>query len=381
MRTKLMILGVLVSLLPLVSAAAEPAPSGDEYATGRIQQITGEEDGTFEGIERHVQHVLLLIDSGTHAGQSVQIDNGVLSDRPDMELKQGERVVVQIVTKDDGSLQYVINEPYRLPSMLWLTVAFVALSVLLGGWTGILSVAGLGVSILVLLAFVVPRIVAGGDPLSTCLLGCALIACLSLYIAHGFKRRTSVALLATVVTLVLSVVVADIFVHLASLFGMGSEESLYMQMGSLQDVDLRGLLLGGMLLGALGVLDDITTAQCAVVDEVSKANPSLSPAQLREAGASVGREHIASLINTLALAYAGASLPLLLLLDTSSDLPLWATLNSEFLAEEIIRTLVGSMALLLAVPISTYLASMLLRAAPGSKPEPSHGHSHGHHHH
>jgi uncharacterized membrane protein len=223
---------------------------------------------------------------------------------------------------------------------------------------------------------VIPRIVQGGDPLVTSLVGCGLIACLSLYLAHGVKRRTSVALLATLMTLLIAIVLATLFVHIASLFGMGSEESLYLQMGQLQSVNLRGLLLGGMLLGALGVLDDITTAQCAVVDEVSKANPSLTPQQLRSAGASVGREHIASLINTLALAYAGASLPLLLLLDVNSDFPLWMTLNSEFLAEEIVRTLVGSMALLMAVPISTWLASILLRAAPGSHHQSDHPHSH-----
>jgi uncharacterized membrane protein len=124
--------------------------------------------------------------------------------------------------------------------------------------------------------FVIPRIVAGDDPMITCVIGASIIACTSLYLAHGFNKRTSVALLSTIVTLCISVVVALLYVHVAKLFGMGSEESFYLQSGLLQNIDLRGLLLGGMIIGCLGVLDDVTTAQCAAIDEISKANPKLT---------------------------------------------------------------------------------------------------------
>ncbi len=371
----LSLVAVLVAVgIPFVGFAAQPT---DTYAVAYVTQILSEENETIDGVLQRVQHVQLTIEGGEYAGKIVAIENGVIEGRSDMVLKEGERVAVEILSKPDGTVKVLLKEPYRLYALFWLMAAFVFLSVVIGGWTGILSVAGLAVSIAVLLFFIIPRIVAGGDPLVISFIGAAIIACLSLYAAHGFKRRTSVALLATVVTLLISLVVAIIAVHLTALYGMGSEESLYMQMGPLQHVNLQGLLLGGMLLGCLGVLDDITTAQCAAVDEISKANPSLSAEALRKAGSSVGREHIASLINTLALAYAGASLPLLLLLDVSSDFPLWVTINGEFLAEEIVRTLVGSMALLFAVPISTWLASALLRAAPGSHPMPI---AHGHHH-
>ncbi len=380
MSVRSLLVGLALCLVSMPVSAAVTAPQRDMFATAVVQQIVSEEDDTFEGITRTVQHLVLRMESGPYAGQTFAVENGVLEGRSDMAAQRGSRVVVEIVERSDGTLEAQMREPYRIPGLLWLTGGFVLLAVVLGGWTGILSIAGLAVSVGVLVLFVIPRIVAGSDPLVTSMIGCILIAVCSLYIAHGIKRRTSVALLATIVTLILALFLAFLFVHVASLFGMGSEESLYLQMGQLQSVNLRGLLLGGMLLGALGVLDDITTAQCAVVDEVSKANPLLTSAQLREAGASVGREHIASLINTLALAYAGASLPLLLLLDVNSDFPLWVTLNGEFLVEEIVRTLVGSMALLLAVPISTWLASLLLRAAPGSHPVPLSGHMHGHHH-
>lgn len=380
MHLRFILLGLLLTFASTPAAAAPLAPVSEGFSVAVVEQITSEKDGSLEGMERRVQHLVLLLLSGPKAGQTFQVQNGVLGDRPDMDLKQGDRVAVELVQNDDGSVDVLLRERYRLPGLLWLTLAFVALAVVLGGWTGMRSIAGLAVSVLVLIFFVIPRIIGGADPLLISLIGSALIASVSLYVAHGIKRRTSVALLATVVTLLCSMVIAAIAVRVAALFGMGSEESMFLQMGQLHRVDLRGLLLGGMLLGTLGVLDDITTAQCAVVDEVSKANPSLSARELRSAGASVGREHIASLINTLALAYAGASLPLLLLLDMNGDYPLWVMLNGEFLAEEIVRTLVGSTALLFAVPISTRLASVFLRAAPGARPVHSAGHTHGHSH-
>ena len=377
MRIKL-IAAAFVLLLAAPAMAQDAYSREESFAVARVTQVLSENVEEFGGLTRVVQQLLLTVESGPRKGERVTVENGMLDGRADMRLRQGGRIVVEFSARGDGTEQVLLREQYRLPRLLWLTAAFVALALLLGGMTGVTSLLGLGVSVLVLLLFVVPRIVAGGDPLLISVVGCMLIACFSLYLAHGRTRRTSVALIATLITLALAAIVAVAFVQVALLFGMGSEESVFLQMGTLSMVDLRGLLLGGMLLGALGVLDDITTAQCAAVEEISKANPRLTEAQLRLAGASVGKEHIASLINTLALAYAGASLPLLLLLDANSDFPLWVTLNGEFLAEEIVRTLVGSIALLLAVPISTALAARFLKVHPSATPVSHVGH--GHHH-
>jgi len=238
-------------------------------------------------------------------------------------------------------------------------------------------VIGLLVSVGVLLFFIVPRIASGSDPLLTSLIGSYVIACTSLYLAHGFKKRTTIALLSTCITLALAAIAAVLSVKFTMLFGMGSEESMYLQTGQFAGVNLRGLLIGGFIIGALGVLDDMTTAQTAAIDEVSKANPSLTFQELKNAGFSVGKEHIASLINTLALAYVGASLPLMLLFQENSGLPLWMVVNSETIAEEIVRTLVGSTTLLLAVPISTWCGAYFLRNTTG-KVIHSSGHSHHH---
>lgn len=375
MRTRISIAAALLLAALAVPAAAQEDVS---FAVARVTQVLSESREEFGGLARTVRTLRLRVEAGPFAGQEVTAEQGALDGRADMRTAAGDRLVVELSHRADGSLHVLIREQYRLPRLAWLTAGFFALALALGGMTGLTSLLGLLVSVAVLLLFVVPRIVAGGDPLLTSVVGCALIATFSLYLAHGRTRRTSVALLATVLTLGIAAAVAVLAVHAAFLFGMGSEESVFLQMGRLSAVDLRGLLLGGMLLGALGVLDDITTAQCAAVEEISRADPRLSVAELTRRGASVGKEHIASLINTLALAYAGASLPLLLLLDVNSDFPLWVTLNGEFLAEEVVRTLVGSVALLCAVPISTALAARLLRADPSRAPvSASH---HGHHH-
>jgi len=330
------------------------------------------------GFQRKVQQVHLRLTSGPDAGTEYSTENGILDDREDMRMSEGETIVVRKLIKSDGSVEYLTAEKYRLPFVIWIGMFFLILTVLFGGWIGLTSIGGLLVSILILALYVVPGIASGGNPMAISLIGSFGIACTSLYLAHGCSKRTSVALLSTLTTLGIAATLSIVFVHLAKLFGMGSEESMFLQSGVLQNVNLRGLLLGGIIIGCLGVLDDVTTAQTAAIDEIRKANPSLTPKQLWQAGFSVGREHIASLINTLALAYAGASLPLLLLFKTNERYPLWVTLNSEFLSEEIIRTLVGSVTLLFAVPISTWFAARLLKGSSSSSSCRGHSHLHAH---
>ena len=200
-----------------------------------------------------------------------------------------------------------------------------------------------------------PNIVNGSNPIIVFIVGGFLITFFSIYLGHGFNRRTSIAVLSTIITLVISIILSILAVNWAQLFGLGSEEAFLLQVGDLSGINLKGLLLGGMIIGILGVLDDITTAQSAAVEEIYRANPKLNKKELLKRGLSVGHEHIISLVNTLVLAYAGVSFPLLLLFSQSYT-PTWVLLNSENIVEEIVRTLVGSSALVIAVPITTYLA-------------------------
>jgi uncharacterized membrane protein len=190
-------------------------------------------------------------------------------------------------------------------------------------------------------------------------LGAAVIAVISIFVAHGHTQRTWLALTSTLLTLLGTVAVAGLAVLFAKLSGAASEEAYYIQVGQFENLDLRGLLFGAIIIGTLGVLDDVTTSQVAAIEEIHKANGSLSVTELYHRGMSVGREHIAALVNTLALAYAGASFPLFLLVAAFPTQPLWVTLNSQIIIEEVIRTLVGSSALVLAVPLSSLLAAIV----------------------
>lgn len=329
-----------------------------------------------DGMPRTTQRVVLRFENGPRASEELEKEHYVLNNRTDQLLKENQRVVVETLRTYNGNEQIFIRETYRLPALVWLAIAFFALAFILGGRKGFSASLGLIVSILVITIFIVPRIVNGGDPMTICILGASVISCTSLLLAHGFHRRTFVALVSTLLVLAASALMALLAVYFARLFGMGSEETMFLQMGPLQLVNLRGLLLGGIVIGTLGVLDDVTTAQTAAIDELHKANPRMSPSRLYAAGISIGREHIASLINTLALAYAGASLPLLLLFTLNRTTPWWVILNGEPLAEEIVRTLIGSATLLLAVPVSTRIAVWLLYGRPSTGEGHSHMHAH-----
>jgi uncharacterized membrane protein len=362
---------------------APPAPARtsatptDEFLRAVVIRVLGEERRVIGETPEPVQVVVARVRAGAASEVRAEYSPPPGTERTAL-LRPGDRIIITRLS-DAPNAPYAVVDRDRLAPLLIIFALFVAGAVYFSRIRGFTSVIGLMITIVVLARFVVPGILGGGNPLTVSLAGALVIALVSIYLAHGFSRRTSVALLGTLITLALSAVLAIVFVRLAWLSGSGSEEAMYLALGPAAAVNLRGLLLGGIILGALGVLDDITTGQAAAVDEISKANPALPPAELYRRGLSVGQEHITSLVNTLVLAYAGASLPLFLLFTVYADQPFWVTINSEFLAEEIVRTLVGSLTLILAVPITTLLAARLLRHTGGVV---STGNitAHGHHH-
>ena len=356
---------IIVALLCIASSAQaqdlrDPMviPTDREaFYKAKVIRVVEEGTESLGGLQRDVQEVQLEIITGPAKGEVLTVENGLLNGREDLKLYEGDKVIIEEWQTLEGETQYFLREKYRLPPLVLLTVIFLSLAFFFGGRMGLQAVFGLIVSVLILALFVVPRIIAGSNPLLVSVVGSFLIAGTAIYLAHGFNKRTTIAVISTFITLAISTVLAIIFVNFAKLFGMGTEEAMFLQLGPAEHINLRGLLLGGIIIGALGVLDDITTGQTAAIDELSRANASLGFSELYRRGLSIGREHIASLVNSLALAYVGASLPLLVLFSTQRTMPLWMILNGEFVAEEIVRTLVGSSTLLVAVPISTYLAA------------------------
>ncbi|MEV4387053.1 YibE/F family protein [Micromonospora sp. NPDC049580] len=304
------------------------------------------------------------IEDGPSAGQQVQTPVPAGPGAPRIEV--GDDVVLVELTDptDPATSSWNIAEHQRGKPLVWLAVVFAAAIVAFGRWRGLAALAGLAASFAILLTFVLPGISAGRSPLLVAVVGAALIMFVVLYLTHGVTAQTSVAVLGTLGSLVLTGVLATIATAATHLTGFGSEDATTLSMFQ-ADVDLRGLLLAGIIIGSLGVLDDVTVTQAATVTELANANPGLSRLQLYRAATRVGRAHIASTVNTIVLAYAGASLPLLLLL-TADTRPLGQILTSEFLAQEIVRSAVATLGLIAAVPLTTGLAAVV--TAAGSTP-------------
>ncbi|GHJ44098.1 hypothetical protein Cs7R123_14400 [Catellatospora sp. TT07R-123] len=309
-------------------------------------------------------------DSGTDVTTAIPAGPGA------PKVSAGDQVYV-IRTDDSaegGAVTYDIMDHDRADGMWALVLAFVLAVVAFGRWRGVAALVGLAFTFAVLLMFIVPAILQGSSPLLVAIVGSATIMLVVLYLTHGINIPTSMAVLGTLAALALTGGLSALAVSLLHLTGMSSEESVYVTFVN-ADINMPGLLLAGILIGALGVLDDVTVTQAYTVTELAQANPSLGFAKLYAAAARVGRAHITSVVNTIVLAYAGASLPTLLLL-VAGGAPLGSTLTSEFLAQEIVRSIVGTLGLITAVPITTALAALAAgggrrerRRAPSPRPQ------------
>lgn len=312
------------------------------------------------------------ITSGPNAGTTGEfivrdIDFGV----PDLEI--GARVVLLDVATSPAPYRFTYADRQRSSSLWFLATFFVIVVVAFGRWQGIRALAGLAASALVIAAFIVPALLRDGPSLWIALCGTVVIAFLALYVAHGVNMATTVALAGTLVSLAIITVVAVIVAGTAQLTGFADDEGSVLRVTA-SALDLRGLLVAGIVIGALGVLDDVTVTQVSTVAALRRASPDASREYLYREAVRVGRDHVASTVNTLVLAYAGASLPLVLLFAQGSA-PTGRVITSEIVAVELVRMLVGSIGLVMSVPITTMLAATILTAQDA---EHAHGHGHAH---
>ena len=275
-------------------------------------------------------------------------------------LVEGDRAYLAVVRADNGEVSYQFAGLDRRLLLGLLTLVFGAAVVALGRLRGLAALFSLVLSVGVLIWFILPAIVAGSGAVWVAVVGGGVIALISLYLAHGPSPLTHVAAIGVFSALVLTALLSWLTVAVAGFTGLVSEEAFLLL--AVPDLDLSGLLLAGVVLGALGALDDVTVTQASAVWEVRGANPKLGADELYAAGLRVGRDHIVSTVNTLLLAYAGASLPLLIFFTLSGQ-SFGFIASSEVVAVEIVRTLVGSVGLVAAVPITTWLAA---RVAAGS---------------
>jgi len=289
----------------------------------------------------------------------------------------GQRVRLAAIETPEQPVTYAVADFRRERPLALLAALFFAAVLAFGRWQGLRALIGLGLTFLLIIGFIVPAILAGRSPVAAALFGALAIMIVTLYLAHGYSRKTTAAVVGTAAALALTGLLAMAFVAAASITGFTSENARLANL-TVGGLSLQGLLLAGIIIGGLGVLDDVTMAQSSTVFELHRANPRIGFAGLTRGALNVGRDHIAATVNTLFLAYAGAALPLLILFATGID-GFFEILTSEIVAVEVVRTLVGSLGLIAAVPITTALAAALVVAEPRAahSEAPATGHAHG----
>jgi uncharacterized membrane protein len=295
------------------------------------------------------------LDQGPSAGQLRTIEFAQTASAPNVSA--GDKVVLNHVEGAARGFDYTYNDRQRRSVLLWLAVLFAVAVIALGRWRGVAALVALGASIGVILVFILPSMLEGNNAQLVAIVGASAVAFVALYVSYGPSPLTTVALLGTLSALALTVVLATVFTDLAHFTGAQNEDALLVSIGA-SSVNLKSLVLAGMVLGALGALNDITVTQASAVGELRTHNPTMTRRALYRSGLRIGRDHISSTVNTLALAYAGASLPLLMLFTLSSQ-SLGTVANGEVVAVEIVATLVGSIGLVAAVPVSTALAVLV----------------------
>lgn len=302
------------------------------------------------------QKLELIINSGDKKGEKVVVVNGDQPIANTIRYKQNEKVMLSETQNLDGQKEFIILDYNRHDGLGFLVIIFIAIIILISKWKGFTAILGMIFTFIVLFTFILPKIASGSNPLLIATLASFIIVPVSFYLSHGLNKKTTIAIIGSFITLFLTAILSLIFINFTKLTGLSSEEAgmLFATMGPL--TNMKGLLLAGIIIGVLGVLDDITISQSAIVEELAKTSPNLGKKELYHKAMNIGRDHIASMVNTLVLAYAGVSLPLLLIFINNPH-PASEILNYEFIAEEIVRTLVGSIGLVLAVPITTYLAA------------------------
>ncbi len=295
-------------------------------------------------------------------------DRVVLEQPLDSTIDEGDGILVDLIDLGNGTEQAVFYDFQRGTPMLLLTILFVTAIVVLGRWRGVGALAGLAMSLVIIVVFALPALLEGSNSVAVAIVTAGAIAFVALFLAHGRGLATAAALLSTFASLALTALLAWVFLAASKFTGFGDESVGFLNALGAQ-IDPRGLLLAGVVIGSLGVLDDVTVTQVSAVWELKRTSPDVGFAELYGRALRIGRDHISSTVNTLFLAYAGASLPLLLLFSEAQQ-GLGSVATREIVAVEIVRALVGSIGLVASVPISTALAAKVLASMSQNHNEP-----------
>lgn len=364
-RAAIALFALFLAFLPLSSVEANE--EGAPLYRAEVLKVIALPTETIAGteIQTSKEELLVRLLSGPKKGEQLSVDN----DRT--EVAVGETVFIREYVDEGGGSRFFLHDIDRRGAILFVVLLFVVVIVGFSGFKGVRSLLSLVGSFMVIFFLLLPLLLKGYPPIPTVSVAAAIILALVMYVTHGVTRITHASFLGTTATIIFAGILSYVVVSMANLTGFSDDNAVFLNAATGGTLDLRGLLLGGIIVGVLGLLDDIAVTQAATVAELRHANAALSNRELYSAAMRVGREHIGALVNTLALAYAGVSLPLLLLF-IELDTPAWVLLNQEVFATEILRTAIGGIALVLAVPLTTYLAIYLVRSEDAGV----HAHSH-----
>ncbi|MCB9802978.1 YibE/F family protein [Candidatus Nomurabacteria bacterium] len=356
----------LLFLLFLPLGLSAQSTQQEEIFKAKVIEILAEKEIIDESGLNFIQQNLRLKGlSGNFKNQEIVFEG--ISDFQILSSRQyalGDRVMVISSINDDGSSYFFVSDYDRTNPIILLSFIFIFSVLVIGRWKGFRSLLALIASFLVILKFIIPQILAGTNPVLVSVLGGIFILFFAIYLTQGFNIKAHLANLSLIISLLFTAFLSAMFTALAQLSGYAGEETVFLFDLAQGSLNLQGLLLAGILIGTLGVLDDVIISQVSTVEQIKQANPSLSKKEVYKMSAKVGVDHITSMINTLFFAYAGAALPLLILFAKSDviGLNLSQAINNEMVATEIIRTLLGSIGIILAIPISNWLASWFLSA-------------------
>lgn len=338
---------------------SNPKPPVQEFYKAVVVDISEQGETEVDNYKSYYQIISVKILEGSERGKIKNIENGKqFRMGKNQLLKIDQEIVIAKVIYQNGDTIYSVYDFYRLNMIAIFLIIFFIAVFLVGGKKGIGSTLGMLISLGVILIFIVPLILKGYDPLTITLIGSMIIILTTTYLAHGISQKTTIALISTIVSIIFTAGFALAAIQLSNITGLGNEEAYSLQLGPTSIIDIRGLFLSGIIITTLGALNDITTTQSTTLYELKQANPKLTFIELFESGLNVGKEHIASMVNTLVLAYAGGAFAVFIFLVLNPvKLPYWVILNNEIISDEIIKIISGSMGLLLSVPIVTIIAA------------------------
>lgn len=364
-------------VLPFFVLAQDVRQERYEVVRAEVLEILGETERVIAGTNASatIQTLSIRIFDGERAGEVVEFENEMVT------LEPGDIIYLNRLVTINNEEFLIFKEFDRRAELIALGIMFVGLMFWFARWQGVRAIASLALSVAAILFVLVPLLLRGYDPVVMSLLIASVILALALFGTHGFRPHVTIAYVGTMGAVAATCLLAAFWVDALRLSGFGAEASVFLNFATGGRLDFAGLLLGAIIIGILGVLDDVSITQASVVQELRRANPMLGPRELYQRALRVGRDHVSSLVNTLALAYVGVALPLVMFLSTS-EAPVGQLFNQEIVAAELVRIIIGSVGIILAVPFTTAAAAWWFarRGVPDEVAHSCHDHLHHNHH-